>query len=67
VQILTENNRKERKISSQTVAGLTILRSKTEGRYYRGTREEFTNTVSARKKEVSSCLNDKSKSQKKLH
>jgi hypothetical protein len=55
VQILTENNREERKISSQTVAGLTILRSKPEGRYYRGTIEEFTNTVSARKKEVSSC------------
>jgi len=45
VQLLKENNKEERKISSQTVAGLTILRSKTEGRYYRGTREEFTNRV----------------------
>jgi hypothetical protein len=55
VQILTENNREERKISSQTVAGLTLLRSKTEGRYYRGTTEEFKKTVSARMKDVSNC------------
>jgi hypothetical protein len=50
VQILTDNNRGERKPSSQTEAEIKILRSKKELRYYRRAREEFTNTISALKK-----------------
>jgi len=55
LEILTENNKQERKTSSQTAADITILRSKKELRYYRGTGEEFTDTVSATKKKVGRC------------
>jgi hypothetical protein len=44
---VTENSREERKTSSQTAVEITILRSKKELRCYRGTGEEFTDTISA--------------------
>ena len=56
VQILTENNTKERKTSSHTAVEITILRSKKEWRCYRGTREEFTNTVSATNEKKSGTM-----------
>jgi len=50
VQTVTKHNRKERKTSSHTAVEITILRSKKEYRYYRGTGEEFTDTISGKKK-----------------
>jgi hypothetical protein len=55
----------ERKISSQTAVEITILRSKKERRYYSGTGEEFTDTISTKKREV--VGHDKRKSQKNLN
>ena len=50
MQILTDSNREKQKISSETAVEIAILRSKKERRYYRGTRKEFTDTISATKK-----------------
>jgi len=47
VQVLRENNTEERKTSSHSGVKIKISRSKKERRYYRGTREKFTDTVSA--------------------
>ena len=55
VQILTANNREERKTPSQTAVEITILRSKKEKKYYRGTREEFTDTISATHTHTKRC------------
>jgi hypothetical protein len=64
VQILTDNNRQERKTSSHTAEEINTLRSKKECRYYRGYGEEFTDTTSATKeKKWESAENDKQKSQ----
>jgi hypothetical protein len=52
VQILKQNNRGERKTSSQTAEEITILRSKKERRCYRGSREEFTDTIFIYNKKV---------------
>jgi hypothetical protein len=58
VQILIDNNRGERKPSCQTAVEITILRSKKELRYYRRTRDEFTNTISGPKKKWEDTEND---------
>jgi len=55
VQILIDNNRGETKPSSQAAVEITILRSKKELRYYRRTRDKFTNTISGTKKEMGRC------------
>jgi hypothetical protein len=62
VQILIDNNIGERKPSSRTAVEIRILRSKKELRYYRGTGEEFTDTISGTKKWVDAEI-DKRKPQ----
>jgi hypothetical protein len=50
VQFVTGNKGEERKTTSQKGVETTILRSKKEWSYYRGTRDEFTDTISGTKK-----------------
>ena len=48
MQILTGINREERKISSHKAVEITLLRSKKESRFCRGTTEEFTDIFSGK-------------------
>ena len=64
MQILTENDREGKNISFQTGVEIEILIPKKELSYYRQTRDQFRETISAKKR--ADAENDIQKSQYKI-